>query len=224
MPKRSRDIKEPLRQNDSLANKRQRTEDNHIVEPEDDDDIPYTHNNSRSTTPLSDLSDISQDNDIQITREVASETPARNQTPATAPIEVQSQPSFNQNTPAPQDVIDVDDDDDLQEYYIISDDDDDSKDKDKDTQQKTVEEQLREASRNENSTLKDAHCAVCFDSPENTYILPCGHIYCGDCVFKALSSTKQSNKAGGPCSLCRSFTPYKRATLGIFKKKKKVLI
>lgn len=174
-------------------------EANLVISDEDEDDIPYTHNNSRSTTPLSDLSELEED--IQIMREAT----------------VGGTPTHQAQT----DVVDVDDE--LKEYFVISED-EDNKEQDVENPQRTVQEQLKDTSRQNTANLKNAHCAVCFDSPEHTYILPCGHIYCGDCVFKALSSTKQSNRTGGPCSLCRKFTSYKKVTFGIFKKKRKVLV
>lgn len=206
--KRSRSPDEGRAQNhQQVKNKRTKPsnqvneEANVIIPDEDEEDIPYTHNNSRSTTPLSDLSSENGD-EIQIMREATVE---------------------NNNTPAQElDIVDLDDDD-LKEYFVISED-EDNKEQEIENSQRTVQEQLKDTSRQNTSNLKNAHCAVCFESPEHTYILPCGHIYCGDCVFKALSSTKQSNRTGGPCSLCRTFTSYRKATVGIFKKKRKVLV
>lgn len=170
----------------------------------DDEDIPCTH--SRSQSPEVVISDAEP---------------------------VRSKANKNKtNTPVPSDaeVIAINDDDITREYFVISDDDDDGDDKnaddDKDADantQKSVSVQLADNTRINNSNLNTAHCAVCFDSPEETIVLPCGHIYCLDCVFKALSSMKTSTKHGGPCSLCRATTSYKRLIVGIFKKKKKSL-
>jgi len=198
-----------------------------VIVPEDDEDIPYTHNNSRSTSPLSDISTESGgdiDNDIEITRE-STTAGGNNITTGAGNGNARNRVNFASNV----EVVDVDDE--LREYYVISEDDNEededetnNTDKEQSASQRTVQEQLEDTSRQNNSNLHSVHCAVCFDSPEQTYILPCGHVYCGDCAFKALSSTKQSNRTGGPCSLCRAYTPYKKVTVGIFKKKRKVLI
>lgn len=188
------------------SNQQPNEEANPIVFDEDEEDIPYTHNNSRSTTPLSDLSQSAEeDQTVQIMRE--SRTDSR-------------EPRIDQEEEPPIEVVDVDDE--LKEYYVISED-EEKDDNEIVGTQKTVEEQLLDTSRQNPSNPKNATCAVCFDTPESTYILPCGHLYCGDCAFRALSSTKQSTGYGGPCSLCRAYTPYNKVTVAIFKKKRKVL-
>lgn len=171
---------------------------------DDDDDIPYTH--SRSQSP-----------DLAITHESKKKKGSNSTT----------RDNTRKTTPANAEVIDLDNDDIATEYYVI-DSDEDEDDDDAETviekaSQKPVKELLAENMKSSNSNLNTAHCAVCFDSPEETCVLPCGHIYCRGCVFKALSSMKSSTKTTGPCSLCRAPTSYKRVTVGIFKKKKKTL-
>lgn len=96
-----------------------------------------------------------------------------------------------------------------------------SDEKSNNSEEKTVEQVLAEGNKSTPTNLSNAHCAVCFDSPERTFILVCGHVYCGDCVFKALTSTKSSTKTRGPCSLCRKQTSYKNIIPAIFKRKVK---
>lgn len=91
------------------------------------------------------------------------------------------------------------------------------------TRRLSIKEQLENNKPMNISKLSSAQCAICFDSPEVSVFLPCGHIFCNHCAFRSLSTTKQSNKSGGPCPLCRNSTPYKKVIRGIFKKKKKFL-
>ena len=44
--------------------------------------------------------------------------------------------------------------------------------------------------------LKHYECPICFDNPEVIAVIPCGHMYCSDCVFKAIA-------VKGNCSICR---------------------
>jgi hypothetical protein len=174
------------------------------LDDEDDDDIPYTH--SRSQSP-----EIVASHERKVEQRLTRNIDRGSKKPEGA------------------EVISLDDDV-SREYYVISDEEDEDEDEDDDddvliseAKQKPVSDQLAENMKSNNSNLNTAHCAVCFDSPEQTFVLPCGHIYCRDCVFKALSSMKTSSKYGGPCSLCRAVTSYKRVMVGIFKKKKKQL-
>lgn len=174
------------------------------LEDEDDEDIPYTH--SRSQSPL--FLTSSDTEEVQLKKEKR-------------PIKDLGDHSAPPTGTSVEDVINLDVDNEMQEYYIISDDEDNNDDGSSATQ-KTVNQQLEEKHES-NSLLNTAHCAVCFESPSQTVFLPCGHIYCTDCVYKALSSMKTSTSHGGPCSLCRAYTSYKKTVVGLFKKKKKVL-
>jgi hypothetical protein len=191
----------------------QRNRNNHIIDSEDEEEIPFTHKSSRSASPfLIDSDDMPQDYD---------KSGAIEGKPSDDVIELV------ENAP----IISIDDaeadDDDLKEYFVITDEEDNEQPDDDDndgTVHKSTNEQLQENQKLHNSNLNMSHCAICFESPKMTFALPCGHLYCQDCVFKAISSTKQSTKSGGPCSLCRTYTSYRNVTLAIFKKKKKTLI
>lgn len=50
--------------------------------------------------------------------------------------------------------------------------------------------------------LGDLECPICYDSPEYLCVIPCGHLYCRDCISKALT-IKES------CSICRKRTRLK---------------
>ncbi|KAH3666683.1 hypothetical protein WICMUC_005500 [Wickerhamomyces mucosus] len=121
--------------------------------------------------------------------------------------------------------IDLENEESQDEYLIISDSGEEESDHDYDSNddgleilteedakqswvsksKKSTTEQLQDVTNTRNSTtLNNATCAICFDSPEQTIVLPCGHLYCNNCAFKALTSTKQSTSLHGPCSLCRA--------------------
>ena len=47
-------------------------------------------------------------------------------------------------------------------------------------------------------------CPICFDSPEKTIALPCGHCYCFECLFQAFGHSRTSKKSEAVCALCRA--------------------
>ena len=51
--------------------------------------------------------------------------------------------------------------------------------------------------------FKCYECPICFDNPEVIAVIPCGHMYCSDCVFKAIA-------VKGNCSICRKNVTYKQ--------------
>lgn len=173
-----------------------------VVDDDDDSEIPYTH--SRSASPEALLAHEHRWTENQLLRDSSSAAPAH----------------------SGSEVVSLDDDVD-REYYVITDEEDDDEEDEEAVieqgSQRPVSDQLMDNVKAQTSNLNNARCAVCFDSPEQTLILPCGHMYCRDCVFKALSSMKSSSKTGGPCALCRAGTSYKRVMVGIFKRKKKAL-
>ncbi|ODQ63548.1 hypothetical protein NADFUDRAFT_13977, partial [Nadsonia fulvescens var. elongata DSM 6958] len=65
--------------------------------------------------------------------------------------------------------------------------------------------------------LRDFVCPICLASPEIIAATPCGHMYCSDCIFKALSSTTRSSEVKGECSICRRKVLYKKVTFLEFK-------
>lgn len=47
--------------------------------------------------------------------------------------------------------------------------------------------------------IGDLECPICYESPEYLCAIPCGHLYCRDCISKALAINKS-------CSICRKKT------------------
>lgn len=40
----------------------------------------------------------------------------------------------------------------------------------------------------EHPLLSKYNCAICFDAPKDLCVTPCGHLFCGDCLFQALKT------------------------------------
>ncbi|CAN6611482.1 hypothetical protein TRVA0_004S04170 [Trichomonascus vanleenenianus] len=64
----------------------------------------------------------------------------------------------------------------------------------------------------ERKRLNTFNCPVCMDEAEKIVVTPCGHLYCSDCVFRALSSTSHATESKGECSICRRGVMYKNLT------------
>ncbi|KAK9477559.1 hypothetical protein V1514DRAFT_333634 [Lipomyces japonicus] len=71
---------------------------------------------------------------------------------------------------------------------------------------KVVEEKPVESS----TLLSDFNCVICFDQPEILMATPCGHMYCHECMYKALSSGSKATQTMGECSVCRRKVLYTR--------------
>lgn len=74
-----------------------------------------------------------------------------------------------------------------------------------------------EPTRSNPTPLNRLKCCVCFDSPEICAVTPCGHLYCTDCIYRALTSQIKATKAKGVCSVCRRLVPYQKVTYLEFK-------
>ncbi|KAG5361524.1 E3 ubiquitin-protein ligase complex SLX5-SLX8 subunit SLX8 [Yarrowia sp. C11] len=61
-----------------------------------------------------------------------------------------------------------------------------------------------------NSKLREMKCPICLESPDQLCVTECGHLYCGDCVFQALSSGVRASEATGECSICRKAVAYSK--------------
>lgn len=62
---------------------------------------------------------------------------------------------------------------------------------------------------NERKSFSHVTCCICLDQPDILVVTPCGHVYCNDCVLRALSSTPRSTPTNGECSICKRRVKYK---------------
>lgn len=67
-------------------------------------------------------------------------------------------------------------------------------------------------------TLKDVTCAICMDKLTDAVAAACGHVFCADCIYRALASSKETHdgRSGarvgprqGKCPMCRKVVAYK---------------
>lgn len=63
--------------------------------------------------------------------------------------------------------------------------------------------EIIESSKKESKSILLYECPICFDSPEKTVALPCGHMFCFDCLFEAFGHSRTNSKAWAACALCR---------------------
>ncbi|KAK9382798.1 uncharacterized protein V2V93DRAFT_366001 [Kockiozyma suomiensis] len=107
-------------------------------------------------------------------------------------------------------VIDIEDDSesDLQKYNVspLLNGDEDSEDEDEEGQSGEHREWQRkqlEKPTESSSILSDFSCVICFDQPDILALTPCGHMYCMDCIWRALTTGAKATTAGGECPICR---------------------
>ncbi|KAK9240038.1 hypothetical protein V1525DRAFT_396685 [Lipomyces kononenkoae] len=70
--------------------------------------------------------------------------------------------------------------------------------------------QIEEKPRESPTILSEFTCVICFDQPDILAATPCGHLYCYDCIYRALSAGTKATATTGECSVCRRKVPYKR--------------
>ncbi|KAK9447258.1 uncharacterized protein V1518DRAFT_421755 [Limtongia smithiae] len=103
---------------------------------------------------------------------------------------------------------DIDDDNELDEFE--DDDDEDEDGKEDNSQLSDLAPPVDERPTESSTILSDFSCVICFDQPDVVVATPCGHLYCINCVFRALSSGRKANRTYGECSICRRKVAYKR--------------
>ncbi|KAF8159347.1 hypothetical protein B0H34DRAFT_654685 [Crassisporium funariophilum] len=58
-------------------------------------------------------------------------------------------------------------------------------------------------------------CRICIDELKNPVSLPCGHIFCGDCITKALQAVQPTSNIHS-CPICRSSYNIATPSLDVF--------
>ena len=66
---------------------------------------------------------------------------------------------------------------------------------------------------------RDYRCPICFDPPDTALITPCGHIFCCDCLFQMVNSSR-TQRHSGHCALCRKDVPLRSVRMVILRKKR----
>ena len=66
---------------------------------------------------------------------------------------------------------------------------------------------------------RDYRCPICFDPPDTALITPCGHIFCCDCLFQMVNSSRTQRRSGH-CALCRKDVPLRNVRMVILRKKR----
>lgn len=94
--------------------------------------------------------------------------------------------------------------------------DDDDNDDDDDIEILTSEEK-KPQNLVQRKQLSNFTCSICYDEPEIVAVTPCGHLYCSECVFRALCSSVRATKYRGECSICRKKVPFKQVKYLEFK-------
>lgn len=74
---------------------------------------------------------------------------------------------------------------------------------------KTTIDLLNDSVENTVKELKDVVCPICFEPFEKCVVMSCGHLYCSDCIYETLASSKIRNVNQGICALCRKTVFYK---------------
>ncbi|CAR22052.1 RING-type domain-containing protein [Lachancea thermotolerans] len=73
--------------------------------------------------------------------------------------------------------------------------------------------------RPEHKRALDYRCPICFDPPEAALVTPCGHVFCTECLFQMVNSSR-GQRSAGHCALCRRDVRFKDVRLIIMRKKR----
>lgn len=159
--------------------------------------IATSQSTTRSNTPSDVLVSSTQPGIVVSESTTRSNTPMRPQRrhdfSAMNPIEMSDEEEEEKSdTEQP---IEIEDDGEHQEFHEVIDGDDDYEEDDADVL--AVKQLLDNPPEKKTQTgFKHFECPICFDHPETLAVIPCGHMYCSDCVFRAIA-------VKGNCSICR---------------------
>lgn len=87
--------------------------------------------------------------------------------------------------------------------------------------QVTTHEEKDSLCKRSSKSIREFECPICFDIPDKTIGLACGHVYCFGCLFEAFSHSSERKTNEATCALCRKkFTLLKAIPL-VFKTRQK---
>ncbi|SMN18236.1 similar to Saccharomyces cerevisiae YER116C SLX8 Subunit of the Slx5-Slx8 SUMO-targeted ubiquitin ligase (STUbL) complex [Maudiozyma saulgeensis] len=82
-----------------------------------------------------------------------------------------------------------------------------------------LEKEIESKAASKYKAARDYQCPICFDPPDTALITRCGHVFCCDCLFHMVNSSR-TNRSSGHCALCRSNVKFNDVKLVIMRKKR----
>ncbi|CCC68013.1 hypothetical protein NCAS_0A14550 [Naumovozyma castellii] len=83
-----------------------------------------------------------------------------------------------------------------------------------------IEDEIQRGKKQETyRPVTEYRCPICMDPPETALIAPCGHVFCCDCLFQMVNSSRTYRK-DGHCALCRKEVRLRDVKLIILRKKR----
>ena len=82
-----------------------------------------------------------------------------------------------------------------------------------------LEKDMEDRPSSEFKAATEYRCPICFDPPETALITACGHVFCCDCLFHMVNSSR-TNRSSGHCALCRSAVKFRDLRLVVMRKKR----
>lgn len=65
-------------------------------------------------------------------------------------------------------------------------------------------------------SITQYQCPICLEPPSPAMITKCGHVFCTDCLFNMLNSSR-TQRLAGTCALCRTKIPLNKTNLMVMK-------
>ncbi|KAG0669121.1 hypothetical protein C6P45_004062 [Maudiozyma exigua] len=82
-----------------------------------------------------------------------------------------------------------------------------------------LEKEIEKRPPSEFKAATEYKCPICFEPPETALITACGHVFCCDCLFHMVNSSR-TNRSSGHCALCRSNVKFSEVRLVIMRKRR----
>ena len=82
-----------------------------------------------------------------------------------------------------------------------------------------LEKDVERKASDEFKAARDYKCPICFDPPTTALITQCGHVFCCECLFHMVNSSRAS-RGSGYCAMCRSNVTFRDVRLVVLRKKR----